>query len=102
MKVRPLHDRVLVLPEEMRKKTESGIIIPDTVTERPKRGEVIAVGPGYADQPTTIQKADQILFATNAGTEITIGDEKLLLMRESDVVGVIESEDDEIDIKDSE
>ena len=95
MKFRPLHDRVVVRRLNAEEKTKGGIIIPDTVKEKPQEGEIIAVGPGARDEkgklvPLDLKKGDRILFGKWSGTEIKIDGEELLIMKESDVMGVIE------------
>lgn len=95
MKIRPLQDRVLVKRVEAEEKTESGIIIPDTAKEKPQRGEVIAVGPGKILEngnklTPTVKPGDRILFSKYAGTEIEVNNEELLIMREDDILGVLE------------
>ena len=95
MKFRPLHDRVLVRRVEAEEKTKGGIIIPDTAKEKPQEGEVIAVGPGARDEsgklvPIDLKTGDRILFGKWSGTEIKIEGEDLIIMKESDVMGVIE------------
>jgi chaperonin GroES len=95
MKIRPLQDRVLVKRVEAEEKTESGIIIPDTAKEKPQRGEVIAVGPGKMLESgnkltPTVKPGDKILFSKYAGTEIDINNEEFLVMREDDILGVLE------------
>ena len=94
MKFRPLHDRVLVRRVEAEEKTKGGIIIPDTAKEKPQEGEVIAVGPGARDDngkltPIDIKAGDRILFGKWSGTEIKIAGEDLLIMKESDIMGVL-------------
>ncbi|HSD33849.1 MAG TPA: co-chaperone GroES [Alphaproteobacteria bacterium] len=94
MKFRPLHDRVLVRPLEGEDKTAGGIIIPDTAKEKPQQGEVIAVGPGGRDEtgkvtPLDVKKGDRILFGKWSGTEVTINGDKLMIMKESDIMGVL-------------
>ncbi len=96
MKLRPLHDRVLVRRVEEEEKTSRGIIIPDTAKEKPMEGEVIAAGPGSRGddgklQPLDVKKGDRILFGKWSGTEIKINDEELLIMKESDIMGVLEN-----------
>ena len=96
MKFRPLHDRVLVRRVEAEEKTKGGIIIPDTAKEKPQEGEVIAVGPGARDEsgkliPIDIKAGDRILFGKWSGTEIKIEGEDLIIMKESDVMGVVET-----------
>ena len=94
MKFRPLHDRVLVRPLEQDERSAGGIIIPDTAKEKPQQGEVIAVGPGGRDEsgkvvPPDVKKGDRILFGKWSGSEVTIKGEKLLIMKETDIMGVI-------------
>jgi len=94
MKFRPLHDRVLVRPLEQDERTTGGIIIPDTAKEKPQQGEVIAVGPGGRDDsgkttPLDVKKGDRILFGKWSGTEVTIDGDKLLIMKETDIMGVL-------------
>ncbi len=94
MKFRPLGDRVLVKRVEEESKTKGGIIIPDSVKEKPSEGEVIAVGPGARDDsgkvvPTELKKGDRILFGKWSGTEVKIDGEDLLIMKESDVLGTL-------------
>ncbi|MBV8105884.1 MAG: co-chaperone GroES [Hyphomicrobiales bacterium] len=96
MKFRPLHDRVVVKRVDAEEKTKGGIIIPDTAKEKPQEGEVIAVGPGGRDEsgkliPIDLKVGDRILFGKWSGTEIKLEGEELLIMKESDVMGVIES-----------
>jgi len=95
MKFRPLHDRVVVRRIEGDTKTAGGIIIPDTAKEKPQEGEIIAVGPGGRDEsgkliPIDLKVGDRILFGKWSGTEVKIDGEELLIMKESDVMGVIE------------
>ncbi|MCQ2324494.1 MAG: co-chaperone GroES [Paludibacteraceae bacterium] len=89
MKVTPLADRVLVRPVAAETKTASGIIIPDSAKEKPLRGEVIAVGQGTKDEAMVLAAGDQVLYGKYAGTEIEIDNEKLLIMRQSDVLAKI-------------
>ncbi|MEQ8396345.1 co-chaperone GroES [Thalassobaculum sp.] len=96
MKFRPLHDRVVVRRIEADKKTAGGIIIPDTVKEKPQEGEILAVGPGARDesgkiQPLDVKAGDRVLFGKWSGTEVKIDGEDLLIMKESDIMGVLES-----------
>ena len=96
MSFRPLHDRILVRRVESEEKTKGGIIIPDTAKEKPQEGEVIAVGPGARNEAGQIQAldvkaGDRILFGKWSGTEIKINGEDLLIMKESDVMGIIEA-----------
>ncbi len=95
MRFRPLHDRVVVRRVTSDAKTRGGIIIPDSAQEKPSEGEVIAVGPGGRDEagkliPIDIKKGDLILFGKWSGTEVKIDGEDLLIMKESDILGVIE------------
>ncbi len=97
MKFRPLHDRVVVRRIEGDTKTAGGIIIPDTAKEKPQEGEIIAVGPGGRDEsgkliPIDLKVGDRILFGKWSGTEVKIDGEELLIMKESDVMGVIEGQ----------
>ncbi|RWP38057.1 co-chaperone GroES [Mesorhizobium sp.] len=98
MAFRPLHDRILVRRIEVDEKTAGGIIIPDTAKEKPQEGEVIAAGPGARDdsgqlQPLDVKVGHRILFGKWSGTEIKLNGEDLLIMKESDVLGVIEMTD---------
>ena len=86
---RPLADRVLVQPALAEETTSSGIIIPDTAKEKPQRGAIVAVGTGKPDEPVTVKVGDQILYGKYSGTEITIEGTDYLIMRESDIFGVI-------------
>ncbi len=95
MTFRPLHDRILVRRIEAEEKTAGGIIIPDTAKEKPQEGEVVAVGPGGRDDagklvPLDVKVGDRILFGKWSGTEIRLNGEDLLVMKEADVMGVIE------------
>ena len=95
MKFRPLHDRVVVRRVEQEAKSAGGIIIPDTAKEKPQEGEVVAVGPGGRDEsgkliPIDVKAGDRVLFGKWSGTEVKIDGEELLIMKESDVMGVIE------------
>jgi chaperonin GroES len=95
MKFRPLHDRVVVRRIEEDTKTVGGIIIPDTAKEKPMQGEVIAVGPGARDEtgkivPLEVKPGDRVLFGKWSGTEVKIDNEELLIMKESDVLGILE------------
>ncbi|HOG16303.1 MAG: 10 kDa chaperonin [Syntrophaceae bacterium PtaU1.Bin231] len=96
MKIRPLQDRVVVLRTERDEKTVGGIIIPDTAKEKPQEGKVVAAGPGKRDKdgtliPLDVKKGDQILFSRYAGNEVKIDGVEHLIMREDDILGVIES-----------
>ncbi|MFN3585287.1 co-chaperone GroES [Phenylobacterium sp.] len=97
MAFRPLGDRVLVKRVEEEEKTRGGIIIPDTAKEKPQEGEVIAVGPGARDesgkiQPLDVKVGDRILFGKWSGTEVKLHGEDLLIMKESDILGVLEAD----------
>ena len=94
-KFRPLHDRVVVRRIDAEEKSKGGIIIPDTAKEKPQQGEIVAVGPGARDEkgtlvPLEVKKGDRILFGKWSGSEIKLEGEDLLIMKESDVMGVIE------------
>jgi chaperonin GroES len=94
MKFRPLHDRVVVQRVDAEERTRGGIIIPDTAKEKPQEGKVIAVGPGTRDesgklQPLDVKAGDRVLFGKWSGTEIKLDGEELLIMKESDIMGVI-------------
>jgi len=96
MHFRPLHDRVVVRRIEAEEKTSGGIIIPDTAKEKPQEGEVVAVGPGLRDESgklleVSVKAGDRILFGKWSGTEIKVGGEELLIMKESDILGVIDN-----------
>jgi chaperonin GroES len=96
MKFRPLHDRVVVRRLESEERTAGGIIIPDTVKEKPQEGEVIAVGPGGRNEdgdiiPMDVKKGDRVLFGKWSGTEVKLDGKDLLIMKESDIMGVLET-----------
>jgi chaperonin GroES len=95
MKFRPLHDRVVVRRIEAEEKSAGGIIIPDTAKEKPSQGEVIAVGPGGRDEtgkliPIDVREGDRVLFGKWSGTEVKIDGQELLIMKESDIMGIID------------
>jgi len=95
MKIRPLHDRVIVKRMEEERKTASGIVIPDTATERPDQGEIVAVGPGKRDDSgkliaMDLKVGDRVLFGKYSGQSVKVDGEELLVMREEDVMGVVE------------
>jgi chaperonin GroES len=97
MKFRPLHDRVVVRRIEAEEKTAGGILIPDTAKEKPMQGEVIAVGPGARNEQGQIvaldvREGDRILFGKWSGTEVKLDGEELLIMKESDIMGIIEGQ----------
>ena len=95
MSFRPLHDRVLVRRVDEDEKTSGGIIIPDTAKEKPSQGEVVSVGPGERDDTGNrvtldVKKGDKILFGKWSGTEVNVNGEELLIMKESDIMGIVE------------
>ena len=95
MQFRPLHDRVLVRRVESEERTKGGILIPDTAKEKPMEGEVVAAGPGARGddgklQPMDLKAGDRVLFGKWSGTEVKLDDEELIIMKESDIMGVIE------------
>ena len=95
MKFRPLHDRVVVRRLDGEEKTKGGIIIPDTAKEKPQEGEIVAVGPGARDEagklvPLDVKSGDRVLFGKWSGTEVKIDGQDLLIMKESDIMGIIE------------
>jgi chaperonin GroES len=95
MKFRPLHDRVVVRRVEQEEKTAGGIIIPDTAKEKPQEGEIIAAGPGARGEdgtlhPLDVKPGDRVLFGKWSGTEVKVDGEELLIMKESDILGIIE------------
>ncbi|GHT32512.1 MAG: co-chaperone GroES [Prevotellaceae bacterium] len=90
MSIKPLADRVLVKPAEAELKTASGIIIPDSAKEKPLKGEVLATGNGTKDEQIVVKQGDTVLYGKYAGTEIEIDGEKLLIMRQSDILGIID------------
>ena len=95
MHFRPLHDRVVVRRIEAEEKTSGGIIIPDTAKEKPQEGEVVSVGPGLRDEAgnlvaLSVQAGDRVLFGKWSGTEVKIAGEDLLIMKESDILGIVE------------
>ena len=94
MKLRPLHDRVIVKRLEEEEKTAGGIIIPDTAKEKPQRGKVMAVGKGRVsdkgvEMALTVKEGDQVLFSKYSGTEVKVGGEELLIMREDDILAIM-------------
>ena len=95
MKIRPLHDRVIVRRVEEERKTAGGIVIPDSATEKPSQGEIVAAGKGKITEsgeirPLDVKAGDRVLFGKYAGTEVKVEGEELLVMREEDIMGVIE------------
>jgi chaperonin GroES len=96
MKIRPLHDRVIVKRLEEERKTASGIVIPDTAAEKPDQGEIVAVGPGKRDEKGNriamdLKAGDRVLFGKYAGQTVKVEGEELLVMREEDIMGVVEA-----------
>ena len=96
MKFRPLHDRVVIERIDPEAKTAGGIIIPDTAMEKPQQGKVVGVGPGGRDEagkliPIDLEVGDRVLFGKWSGTEVEIGGEELLIMKESDIMGVLDA-----------
>lgn len=96
MKFRPLHDRVLLRRVEADEKTAGGIIIPDTAKDKPQEGEIVAVGSGSRDEagkvvPLDVKAGDKVLFSKWSGTEVTLDGEELLVMKESDIMGIVEA-----------
>ena len=94
MKFRPLHDRVVVKRLDSEEKTKGGIIIPDSAKEKPQEGEIVAAGPGGRDEsgkltPLDVKKGDRILFGKWSGTEVKIDGQDLLIMKESDIMGIV-------------
>mmetsp|Transcript_9878 Transcript_9878/g.22807 ORF Transcript_9878/g.22807 Transcript_9878/m.22807 type:complete len:93 (-) Transcript_9878:6094-6372(-) len=87
--IKPLVDRVLVVPAPAEEKTASGIIIPDTAKEKPQKGKVVAVGPGKKDEPMTVKVGDHVLYGKYGGTEITMEGNDYLIMRESDIYAIV-------------
>lgn len=89
MNIKPLADRVLINPAKAEEKTVAGIIIPDTAKEKPLKGEVVTVGEGTKDEKMVLKAGDTVLFGKYAGTEIEVGEEKYLIMRQSDVLAIL-------------
>jgi chaperonin GroES len=94
MNLKPLHDRLIVRPAAPEEVTKGGIILPDTAKEKPQQGEVLAVGPGKTDdngklQPTGVKVGDTVLYGKYSGTEVSLGNEDVLIMRESDVFAIV-------------
>lgn len=95
MKIKPLHDRVVIQRVDEDNKTKGGIVIPDTAKEKPLKGKVVAVGPGRVSDkgdviPVAVKAGDQVLFGKYAGTEVKIDDDEYLMMKEEDIYGVVE------------
>lgn len=89
MNIKPLADRVLIIPAPAEEKTVGGIIIPDTAKEKPLKGEVVDVGKGTKDEEMVLKKGDQVLYGKYSGTELEIDSEKYLIMRQSDVLAIL-------------
>jgi chaperonin GroES len=89
VKIKPLSDRVLVVPAEAEQKTAGGIIIPDTAKEKPQKGTIVAVGPGKKDEPMTVKVGDSVLYGKYSGTELQLEGENYLIMKESDIYAII-------------
>jgi len=87
--IKPLADRVLIEPKEAETKTASGLFIPDTAKEKPQQGTVLAAGPGKKDEPMEVKVGDVVLYGKYAGTEVTVDDKKLLIVRQSDILAVL-------------
>jgi chaperonin GroES len=91
--IKPIGDRVVVRPQEAEEKTAGGLFIPDTAKEKPQKGVVVAVGPGKVENGTkvdmSVKEGDTVLYGKYAGTEITLGDEEVMIMRESDILGIV-------------
>ena len=87
--IRPLADRVLIEPKEAETKTASGIYIPDTAKEKPQQGKVIATGPGKKDEPMEVKVGEEVLYGKYAGTEVTVGDKKYLIVKQSDILAIL-------------
>ena len=95
MKIKPLHDRVVIKRLDEERKSAGGIVIPDTATEKPSRGEVMAIGPGKMLEdgkviPMAVKQGDKVLFGKYAGTEVKLDGQEIIVMREDDIMGVIE------------
>lgn len=95
LKLKPLGDRVVIEPSEREERTASGIILPETAKEKPQEGQIVAVGAGRRDEkgkliPMDVKEGDTVLFAKYAGTEIKVDDKKLLILKESDILAIVE------------
>ena len=90
MKLKPLNDRVIIQLVEGEQTTAGGIIIPDTAKEKPQKGKVLAVGPGKKDQKMTVKKGDVVLYAKYAGTEFKFGPDEMIILREEDILAIVE------------
>jgi len=89
LKAKPLQDRVIVKPVKADDKTAGGIIIPDTAKEKPQKGTIVASGPGKKDEPVSVKEGDTVLYSKYAGTELQLDGEQLLILRESDILAVL-------------
>lgn len=87
--IKPLADRVVIEPKEAETKTASGLYIPDTAKEKPQQGTVVAVGPGKQDEPMELKVGDAVLYGKYAGTEVTVGENKYLIVKQSDILAII-------------
>ena len=87
--IKPLADRVVIEPKEAETKTASGIFIPDTAKEKPQQGKIVAVGPGKKDEPMEVKVGDEVLYGKYAGTEVTVGDTKYLIVKQSDILAIL-------------
>ena len=87
--IKPLEDRVLIEPKEAETKTASGLYIPDTAKEKPQQGTVLACGPGKTDEPMEVKVGDTVLYGKYAGTEVTVEDQKYLIVRQSDILAIL-------------
>ena len=87
--IKPLADRVVIEPQEAMTKTASGLYIPDTAKEKPQQGTVIAAGPGKKDEPMEVKVGDVVLYGKYAGTEVTVDEKKLLIVKQSDILAII-------------
>ncbi len=87
--IKPLQDRVVVEPKEAETKTAAGLYIPDTAKEKPQQGTVVAAGPGKKDEPMEVKVGDDVLYGKYAGTEVTIGDKKYLIVKQSDILAIL-------------
>ena len=89
LKIKPLADRIMILPLDAETKTASGIIIPDSAKEKPQKGNVVAVGPGTKDNPVTLKVGDTVLYGKYSGTELKFENNDYLIMRESDILAIV-------------
>ena len=87
--IKPLADRVLVEPKEAETKTASGLYIPDTAKEKPQEGKVIAAGPGKKDEPMEVKVGDEVIYGKYSGTEVTVDEEKYLIVKQSDILAIL-------------